>query len=161
MNPSARTPAPADLALAHSFSRRQVVTFREDYHELRPHAPSFSLKTMMHSYRDDETLANPRCAHCDRYYCQIEFIFSWISRYGNSKDQQAVVEQRVQEILSKSTDGHNLCEQRLLHWYNARRRVPTDLPITTPRSAVVSRNVNTEAKRGSADRTVFVSFHFV
>jgi hypothetical protein len=46
------------------------------------------------------TLTNPRCTHCGTYYCQIDFIFSWLSRHGNSNDQQYVVHQRMQEIIS-------------------------------------------------------------
>lgn len=64
---------------------------------------------MMNSYVDSSipsevtksTSANGRCLHCGKYYCHIDFIFSWISRYGNSNDQQDVVYQRVQEIISK------------------------------------------------------------
>ncbi len=53
---------------------------------------------MMNSYVDSPertNLSNSRCIHCGKYYCQIDFIFSWVSRYGNSNDQ------RIQEIISK------------------------------------------------------------
>jgi hypothetical protein len=56
---------------------------------------------MMNSYHDTSlspettNLTNPRCIHCGKYYCQIDFIFSWLSRYGNSNDQ------RIQEMISK------------------------------------------------------------
>ncbi|CAF1494557.1 unnamed protein product [Rotaria magnacalcarata] len=103
----------SDFALSRSFSRRQM--------------------TMMNSYLDSSvsaevpqspsTIINPaRCLHCGKYYCQIDFIFSWLSRYGNSNDQQCVVHQRIQEIISKrlpSSDPQNVCEQRLLDWYNS------------------------------------------
>jgi hypothetical protein len=62
----------------------------------------------MNSYHDSSisshktsTLSNPRCAHCGKHHCQIDFIFSWLSRNGNSNDQQHVVDQRIQEIISK------------------------------------------------------------
>ncbi|CAF3341926.1 unnamed protein product [Rotaria sp. Silwood1] len=102
-----------DLALSHSFSRRQM--------------------TMMNSYLDSSisselttkptsTLTNVRCLHCGKYYCQIDFIFSWISRYGNSNDQQYIIHQRIQDIISKrlsSSDPENICEKRLLDWYKS------------------------------------------
>jgi hypothetical protein len=53
---------------------------------------------MMNSYVDSPqttNLSNSRCIHCGKYYCQINFIFSWLSRYGNSNDQ------RIQEIIAK------------------------------------------------------------
>jgi hypothetical protein len=53
---------------------------------------------MMNSYLDfpqTTNLSNSRCIHCGKYYCQIDFIFSWLSRYGNSNDQ------RIQEIIAK------------------------------------------------------------
>jgi hypothetical protein len=66
---------------------------------------------MMNSYLDSSippepskpttTSADPRCAHCGKYYCQIDFIFSSLSRHGNTNDQQYVVDQRIQEIISK------------------------------------------------------------
>ncbi len=66
---------------------------------------------MMNSYLDSSissepskpitTLTNPRCNHCGKYYCQIDFIFSWLSRYGSSNDQQYIIDQRIQEIISK------------------------------------------------------------
>ena len=86
---------------------------------------------------------DPRCSHCGKLYCQIDFIFSWISRHDDhSTDQQNILDQRIQEIISKflflslfsfdrttkatrlfrrcpSTDPQNVCEQRLLHWYNS------------------------------------------
>jgi hypothetical protein len=51
----------------------------------------------MNSYHDPSfsPVNNPRCIHCGKYYCQIDFIFSWLSRYGNSNDQ------RIQEMISK------------------------------------------------------------
>ena len=67
---------------------------------------------MMNSHLDSSTISepskptstnriNPRCGHCGKYYCQIDFIFSWISRYDHSKDQQYAIDQRIQEIISK------------------------------------------------------------
>jgi hypothetical protein len=53
---------------------------------------------MMNSYSnpvETNNLSNSRCTHCGKYYCQIDFIFSWLSRYGNSNDQ------RIQQIISK------------------------------------------------------------
>jgi len=56
---------------------------------------------MMNSHLDSSislettNVSNSRCNHCGKYYCQIDFIFSWLSRYGNSNDQ------RIQEIISK------------------------------------------------------------
>ncbi|CAF1257643.1 unnamed protein product [Adineta ricciae] len=113
-----------DFALAHSFSRRQM--------------------TMMNSHLDSSTISepskqtptnriNPRCGHCGKYYCQIDFIFSWISRYGHSKDQQYAIDQRIQEIISKrlpSTDARNMCEQRLLDWYNSKQRKLEERTVT-------------------------------
>ncbi|UJR24831.1 hypothetical protein I4U23_006203 [Adineta vaga] len=101
MHQSNRNTSSNDCALAHSFSRRQM--------------------TMMNSYLDSSTspqltkststtLTNSRCSHCGKYYCQIDFIFSWLSRYDNTKDQQNIVDQRIQEIISKriiSTDLEN------------------------------------------------------
>ena len=66
---------------------------------------------MMNSYHDSstsldrskETLISPnlRCIHCGKYYCQIDFIFSSLSTQGNFPDQQYILDQRIQEILSK------------------------------------------------------------
>lgn len=42
-----------------------------------------------------------RCLHCGKYYCQIDFIFSWLSRYANTNNEQFIIDQRIQEIISK------------------------------------------------------------
>jgi hypothetical protein len=47
------------------------------------------------------TTTNPRCTYCGKYYCQIDFIFSSLSCYRNSNDQQYAVDQRIQEIISQ------------------------------------------------------------
>ncbi len=52
------------------------------------------------SIQSTTTTTNPRCTHCGKYYCQIDFIFSSLSRHGNSNDQQHVLDQRIQEIIS-------------------------------------------------------------
>lgn len=40
-----------------------------------------------------------RCSHCGQESCQIDFIFSWIAR---DDQQQAGLDQRVEEMISKS-----------------------------------------------------------
>jgi hypothetical protein len=99
-----------DFALANSFSRRQMVIIEKESN-IQLKCNYFLLKTMMNSYLDPSispelsrptsSLADPRCTHCGKYYCQIDFIFSWISRYGNTNDQQYGIDQRIQEIISK------------------------------------------------------------
>ncbi|CAF1411238.1 unnamed protein product, partial [Adineta steineri] len=122
-----------DYALAHSFSRRQM--------------------TMMNSYLDSpitvelsskstsSTITDPHCTHCGKYYCQIDFIFSWLSRYGKTNDQQYVIDQRIQEIISKrlpTSDPQNVCEQRLLHWYNSTKIKLGNESISFPTSIIKS-----------------------
>ena len=122
---------------------------------------------MMNSYLDSSSISsqtakssttNPRCTHCGKYYCQIDFIFSSLSRHGNSNDQQHVLDQRIQEIISKfilvlnfillkmfnfrrlpTSDPQNVCEQRLLHWYNSIKTKSGNELIHFPRSNSVNK----------------------
>jgi len=106
MNQQNKNTSSNDFALSHSFSRRQMVI---NFKKKTSFFESFFFQTMMNSCLDPSispeptsTLTtNPHCAHCGKYYCQIDFIFSCLSRYGNSNDQQYVVDQRIQEIISK------------------------------------------------------------
>lgn len=62
---------------------------------------------------------NSRCSHCGKSSCQIDSIFSLISRSQNSSEEQKLVDQRIQEILfkrSSSSEPPNICEQRLIQW---------------------------------------------
>jgi hypothetical protein len=53
-------------------------------------------------------LMNSRCSHCRKYSCQINFIVPWISSQQNSNEQQDIVDQRIQEMISKSIEEINI-----------------------------------------------------
>ncbi|CAF4330435.1 unnamed protein product [Adineta steineri] len=122
-----------DYALAHSFSRRQM-TMMNSYLDSPITVESSSKST-------SSTITDPHCTHCGKYYCQIDFIFSWLSRYGKTNDQQYVIDQRIQEIISKrlpTSDPQNVCEQRLLHWYNSTKIKLGNESISFPTSIIKS-----------------------
>ena len=48
-----------------------------------------------------------RCSHCGQESCQIDFIFSWIAR--DDHQQQAGLDQRVEEMISKSVSPGHCC----------------------------------------------------
>lgn len=103
MNRQYQMNSSVDFALSQSFSRRQM-TMINSYHDSSI------------SHQTTTNLSNPRCRHCGKFYCQIDFIFSWILRYQNSDDKH------IQQIISKclpKCEVQTVCEKRLVDWYNS------------------------------------------
>jgi len=40
------------------------------------------------------------CRHCGTRFCQIDFIHSWLLKYSTLNNQQYIIDQRIEELIS-------------------------------------------------------------